>query len=140
VSSAAVTVEQRIVGAIGAGLLIFIGVGKDDTVNDANFLAEKIVNLRIFSDRDGKLNNSVKELGLAILVVSQFTLYADCRKGRRPFFGEAASPAKGEELYEFFCREVEKFGIPVARGIFRSHMRVELCNDGPVTIVLDSGN
>lgn len=138
VSRASVRVEGRTAGEIGAGLVIFVGVGIEDMAADGCHLAEKIVNLRIFADTAGKLNFSVKDQGLSLLVVSQFTLYADCRKGRRPFFGTAASPQKAEELYQIFCSELRRAGLKVEQGVFQSHMQVELVNDGPLTIWLDS--
>lgn len=125
-------------GEIGPGLVVLLGVGAADSAEDASYLAEKVVNLRIFGDNAGKLNCSALELGLPLLIVSQFTLYGDCRKGRRPSFSEAAPPELGESLYEFFCSEVEKYGLRVEKGRFRSHMVVEIINDGPVTILLDS--
>lgn len=133
-----VVVESETIGEIGPGLVVLLGVGIGDCEEDARYLAEKIVNLRIFADDDGKLNCSLQDLRLPMLVVSQFTLYGDCRKGRRPSFTQAAPPETGEMLYEAFCREVEKYRITVAKGRFRSHMVVEIINDGPVTIILDS--
>ncbi|HYH03559.1 MAG TPA: D-aminoacyl-tRNA deacylase [Bacillota bacterium] len=138
VSEARVTVSGAQIGAIGAGLLIFAGVGQDDGQADAEVLAEKAVNLRIFADADGKMNLSAKDLDLPVLVVSQFTLYADCSQGRRPFFGAAAEPGMGERLFEYFCDAVSRKGLLVQKGQFRSHMEVQLVNDGPVTIILDS--
>lgn len=133
-----VIVESETIGEIGPGLVVLLGVGIGDCEEDAHYLAEKIINLRIFSDDDGKLNCSLQDLRLPMLVVSQFTLYGDCRKGRRPSFTQAAPPETGEKLYETFCREVEKYRLTVAKGRFRSHMVVEIINDGPVTIMLDS--
>jgi D-tyrosyl-tRNA(Tyr) deacylase len=133
-----VTVENEVTGEIGAGLLVLLGVGNEDGEADAQYLAEKIVNLRIFSDSGGKMNCSALELGLPILAVSQFTLYGDCRKGRRPDFTGAGTPEIAEKLYETFCEAVMKFGLKVAKGRFRSHMMVEIVNDGPVTMLLDS--
>lgn len=138
VTYARVRVDGKIVGEIGSGLMVLLGVGPEDNEADATYLAEKVANLRIFSDDDGKMNRSAKDLNLQVLVVSQFTLYADCRRGRRPFFGEAAPPDIAEELYLFFCATLERIGLKVARGIFQAHMQIELCNDGPVTIWLDS--
>ena len=138
VLSGKVTVTDEVVGEIGPGLVVLLGVGTGDTEQDAVYLAEKIVNLRIFSDLEGKMNLSALELGLPLLVVSQFTLYGDCRKGSRPNFTEAAPPEIGEKLYEIFCAAVAKCGIYVAKGRFRSHMNVEINNDGPVTLILDS--
>jgi D-tyrosyl-tRNA(Tyr) deacylase len=133
-----VVVESETIGEIGPGLVVLLGVGIGDCEEDARYLAEKTVNLRIFADDDGKLNCSLQELRLPMLVVSQFTLYGDCRKGRRPSFTQAAPPETGEMLYETFCREVEKYRLTVAKGRFRSHMVVEIINDGPVTFILDS--
>lgn len=133
-----VVVDSETIGEIGPGLVVLLGVGIGDCEEDARYLAEKIVNLRIFADDDGKLNCSLQDLRLPMLVVSQFTLYGDCRKGRRPSFTQAAPPETGEMLYEIFCREVEKYRLTVAKGRFRSHMVVEIINDGPVTIILDS--
>lgn len=138
VLSGKVTVSGEIVGEIGPGLVVLLGVGIGDTEQDAVYLADKIVNLRIFNDPAGKLNCSALELGLPLLIVSQFTLYGDCRKGRRPNFSEAAPPDLGEKLYEFFCNEVANYGLITAKGRFRSHMNVEINNDGPVTIIIDS--
>ena len=133
-----VSVEGEIIGQIGPGLVVLLGVGEEDGPPDAQYLAEKVANLRIFDDEEGKLNYSIGDLGLPALVVSQFTLYGDCRKGRRPSFSQAAPPETGENLYETFCLEMEHSGIQVAKGRFRSHMVVEIVNDGPVTILLDS--
>ena len=133
-----VTVENEIIGEIGAGLLVLLGVGNEDQLEDAVYLADKVANLRIFSDLDGKMNCSALELGLPVLAVSQFTLYGDARKGRRPDFTIAASPEIAETYYETFCERIAGMGLPIAKGRFRSHMKVELVNDGPVTILLDS--
>jgi len=138
VSRAKVSVGTETVGEIGPGLTVLLGVGVGDTEADLRYLADKVVNLRIFEDDSGKLNLSALDLRLPVLVVSQFTLYGDCRKGRRPSFTEAAPPEISEPLYEEFCREIENYGLQVAKGRFRSHMVVEIFNDGPVTIVLDS--
>ncbi len=138
VTEASVTVDGELVGSIGSGLLVLLGVGNDDTEAEASYLAEKIVNLRIFEDEEGKLNRSLSELGLSMLIVSQFTLWADCRKGRRPSFGRAASPDRAEQLYQSFIRHVTATGTPVATGRFQAMMKVHLVNDGPVTILLDS--
>lgn len=133
-----VSVEDEIIGEIGPGLVVLLGVGNGDSRSDAQYLAEKVANLRIFDDEEGKLNYSIRDLGLPVLAVSQFTLYGDCRKGRRPSFGQAAPPETGENLYKLFCLEMEQYGIQVAKGRFRSHMVVEIVNDGPVTMLLDS--
>ncbi len=138
VSQAQVTVGQEICGQIGRGLLVLLGVAGDDTPEDARQLAEKIVGLRIFDDQQGKMNLALGDVGGALLVVSQFTLLGDCRKGRRPSFVAAAPPELAEALYERFVAAVIEQGIPVATGKFRQHMRVSLTNDGPVTLLLDS--
>lgn len=134
----AVTVDRQIVGEIGHGLVVFLGVGRGDTAQEAEYLADKVANLRIFEDAGGKMNLSVRETGGEILSVSQFTLYGDCRKGRRPNFMEAAPPEEAMHLYEVFNGTLEKLGLKVARGYFRAHMMVEIINDGPVTMLLDS--
>ncbi len=139
VSRASVTVEGEVVGSIGRGFLILLGVTHDDALGDAEYLAEKLVGLRAFEDEAGKINVSLAEAGGACLVVSQFTLYGDCRKGRRPSFVAAAGPEQAERLYETFVGAVRVRGITVATGRFRAHMEVELVNDGPVTLLLDSG-
>lgn len=133
-----VTVAGDTVGEIGPGLVVFLGVGNDDSAADCVYLAQKIVNLRIFEDEAGKLNISALERKLPFLIVSQFTLFGDCRNGRRPSFTGAAPPETGENLYEVFCAEVAKHGLQVAKGRFRAHMLVEIVNDGPVTILVDS--
>ncbi|MDA7980887.1 MAG: D-aminoacyl-tRNA deacylase [Pirellulales bacterium] len=138
VSSASVTVDGEIVGQIGKGLLILIGVGQGDTKADANFLAEKITGLRVFEDEAGKMNLALGDVGGEMLVVSQFTLLGDCRKGRRPSFIGAAPPEEANALYEYFCQRVRDQGVTVATGRFRAHMDVALVNDGPVTILVDS--
>ncbi|QDU98449.1 D-aminoacyl-tRNA deacylase [Lignipirellula cremea] len=138
VTQASVEVDGQIVGAIEDGLLVLLGVGQGDADADAVFLANKIVGLRIFEDDAGKMNRSLSETGGAVLAVSQFTLYGDCRKGRRPSFIQAASPEQGEQLYEAFVAAVAAAGIRVATGRFRTHMKVALVNDGPVTLWLDT--
>lgn len=138
VSQASVTVEGELVGEIARGLLVLLGVTSDDTADDARHLADKICGLRIFEDADEKMNQSLEDIGGAMLVVSQFTLYGDCRKGRRPSFTQAAPPAQAEELYNTFIAGVGMKGIKVATGRFRAHMNVALVNDGPVTLLLDS--
>lgn len=140
VSSARVTLQEQAgkeTGRIGQGLVVLLGVGKQDGPEDAKWLAEKIVNLRIFSDEAGKMNLCVQDIGGAILAVSQFTLYADCRRGRRPGFEQAAPPAEADRLYQLFVSELEK-SVPVACGVFQTDMLVEINNDGPVTMLLDS--
>ena len=139
VSRAKVTLVEsgQITGEIGPGLLVLLGIHENDTETEAKFLAGKIASLRVFEDAAGKMNLGVKDIGGKILVVSQFTLYGDCRKGRRPSFVEAARPEKAIPLYEFFVKEVREQGIEVATGEFQQNMAVELVNDGPVTLILD---
>lgn len=137
VSRAKVTVDGEITGAIGQGLLVLLGVGTGDIAADATYLLDKIVNLRIFNDEDGKMNRSVIDVSGGLLVVSQFTLYADTRKGRRPSYIGAAPPEDANRLYEFFV-ESARGHVRVATGRFQAMMDVELVNDGPVTIILDS--
>ena len=129
--------EQE-VGRLARGLLIYLGVAKDDTEKDAQYLAEKISNLRIFLDDSGKMNLSIVDLGLSAMVVSQFTLFADTRRGRRPSFDQAAENELAERLYDSFCASVRSLGVAVATGRFRSTMRVRYANEGPITILLDS--
>lgn len=138
VSRAQVRVEDAPVGAIGPGLLVLLGVGQDDSAEDARFLAEKIAQLRIFSDAEGKFNLSALDVGGAVLVVSQFTLFAETRRGRRPSFVSAAPPQVAEPLVERFMDVMRASGLTVASGRFGAHMEVELVNDGPVTILLDT--
>lgn len=138
VSSASVTVDGRIAGAIGPGLMILLGVEKGDGEEDALFLAKKTAGLRIFEDEEGKMNLAVGEAGGAVLVVSQFTLLADCRKGRRPGFSQAAPPQEADALYRRFVELLRKEGLEVATGVFQAMMNVQLINNGPVTMLLDS--
>jgi D-tyrosyl-tRNA(Tyr) deacylase len=138
VKSSSVTVGDETVGKIDSGLLVLLGVAKPDQSADADFLAEKIVNLRIFEDEQGKMNRSLIDIGGEMLVVSQFTLLGDCRKGRRPSFIDAAGPDKANELYEYFVAQVRKTSVHVATGRFRAMMEVALINDGPVTHILES--
>lgn len=138
---ASVTIDGERVSAIGNGLLILLGVAEGDTRRDAEVLADKIANLRIFSDSDDKMNLSLLTVEGAALVVSQFTLCADCRKGRRPDFFGAAKPDIADELYEYFCERIKNTGVnDVQKGVFGADMKVELLNDGPVTILIDSGD
>ncbi len=137
VSRGAVSVDGRRVGEIGPGLVILVGVGQADTQAQAAWLAEKVANLRIFEDAAGKMNRSVLEAGGSALVVSQFTLYADMTKGRRPAFVDAAAPEVAEPLVEHFARQLAGHGVPVQTGVFRADMLVEIDNDGPVTILLE---
>src|SRR5262245_13357868 len=138
VTEARVDVAGQTVGEIGAGLLVLLGVARDDTAEDAEYLAEKITNLRIFDDEQGKMNRSLLDTGGAMFVVSQFTLYGDVRRGRRPSYSDAAEPEKASELYERFVEIVRGHGIRVETGVFQAMMKVSLTNDGPVTILLDS--
>ena len=138
VSHASVEVEGEITGEIEEGLLVLLGVARDDTEAEADYLAEKITNLRIFNDEQGKMNRSLLDTGGAMLVVSQFTLYRDARRGRRPSYTDAAEPEKANALYQYFVERVRAQSIRVETGVFRAMMKVRLTNDGPVTILLDS--
>jgi D-tyrosyl-tRNA(Tyr) deacylase len=138
VAGAKVEVDGAVVGEIGAGLLVLLGVGKPDTAADADYLAEKIIGLRIFSDSAGKMNLSLGEAGGAMLAVSQFTLYGDCRKGRRPSFDHAAPAEQARALYEHFVAAARALGVRVETGVFQAHMAVSLLNDGPVTLLVES--
>lgn len=138
VSRAKVTINDWVSGEIGLGLLVLLGVGQQDTENDASYLAEKIVGLRIFEDSDGKMNRSVQDVSGSVLVVSQFTLYGDVRRGKRPSFDAAALPVEARRLYEFFVDRVRAAGLRCETGRFQEIMQVELVNEGPVTILLDS--
>lgn len=138
VSRAQVTVEGAVTGQIGLGLLVLLGVGREDSEADAVYLAGKICGLRIFEDDQGKMNRSLQEVGGAVLAVSQFTLYGDVRRGKRPSFDDAAPPEKARQLYEFFVEEIRRTGLRCETGRFQEMMKVELVNEGPVTILLDS--
>jgi D-tyrosyl-tRNA(Tyr) deacylase len=138
VTRGAVKVGSETVGEIGRGFVVLLGVGREDTSEDASYLAEKIVQLRVFEDESGRMNRSVLEYAGAVLVVSQFTLFGDCRKGRRPGFSMAAPPDRAQVLYAELVRRLESLGVSVAQGRFREHMQVEIVNDGPVTLLLDS--
>ncbi len=138
VSQAAVSVEGKLISEIGKGLVVLVGVEQGDSEKDATYLAEKILHLRIFEDEAGKMNLSLLDVHGSLLVVSQFTLLGDCRKGRRPSFTKAAEPELARYLYEFFIEELKRGGLPVATGIFQAHMTVQIFNDGPVTLILDS--
>jgi D-tyrosyl-tRNA(Tyr) deacylase len=138
VSRAKVSVEDAVVGEIGPGLLVLLGVGRGDTETDAAYLAEKIAGLRVFEDADGKMNRSVIDAGGSVLAVSQFTLYGDVRKGKRPSFDNAAPPEEARRLYEFFVERIRAQGMRCETGQFHATMQVELANEGPVTILLDS--
>ncbi len=136
VTKSHVEVGGKIVGAIDQGLLVLLGVGQGDDDRAAAYLAEKIALLRIFSDEQGKMNRSLVDVGGKMLVVSQFTLYGDCRKGRRPSFSSAAAPATADRLYQLFCQEAKQY-VPVETGVFQADMAVQLINDGPVTLIIE---
>jgi D-tyrosyl-tRNA(Tyr) deacylase len=138
VARAEVQVAATTVGTIERGLLVLLGVRESDTQRDVEYLAAKVVTVRIFEDEQGKMNRDVQEVQGAVLVVSQFTLYGDCRKGRRPSFTQAARPEVAQQLYEAFLATVAQHGVPVAHGTFGAHMAVSLVNDGPVTLLLES--
>jgi D-tyrosyl-tRNA(Tyr) deacylase len=138
VSRAQVVIDGEITGQIGLGLLILLGVGHDDSEADANYLAEKIAGLRVFEDERGKMNRSMQDVGGSVLAVSQFTLYGDVRRGKRPSFDSAAPPEKARHLYEFFVEQIRAAGLRCEAGRFQDTMKVELVNEGPVTILLDS--
>ena len=138
VSSASVCLEGEKVSSIDQGLLVLLGVSGKDTAADAEWLVEKIVNLRVFEDEERKLNRSLLDVGGKLLVVSQFTLYGNCRKGRRPSFVEAAPPEVADALYNVFVTKAKERNIPVQTGVFQAHMMVELVNDGPVTLIIDT--
>ena len=137
-SRASVSIDGKLIASISRGLLVLLGVGKDDTEADALYLAKKTANLRIFEDDDGKINLSVLDIGAEILAVSQFTLFGDCRKGRRPSFAGAGDPERAQALYEAYTDNLAGMGLVVKTGVFRAFMEVELNNYGPVTILLDS--
>ena len=139
VTQARVLVDDIAVGELGGGLLVLLGVAKSDTAADAEFLVEKILNLRVFEDADGKMNRSLLDTGGSLLTVSQFTLYGDCRKGRRPSFDAAAPPEQARALYEAFVEIARRSPLRVETGVFRAHMDVSLVNDGPVTLMLETG-
>lgn len=138
VSHASVTVAGEVTGRIDRGLMVLLGVAEGDTRKDLQYIIDKVVGLRVFEDAEGKMNLSVKDVGGKILAVSQFTLYGDCRHGKRPSFTTAAKPEVANELYEEFVAGCQAAGVEVETGRFRTHMLVDLCNDGPVTILLDS--
>lgn len=138
VKRARVRADGKTVGEIGRGLLVLLGVGRDDSEEDARYIADKLSYLRIFEDAEGKMNLSVRDIGGSVLVVSQFTLFADCRKGRRPSFVEAGDPEQAQRLYEQVIEMLRQSGVPTSEGTFQAMMEVELINDGPVTIMLDS--
>ena len=138
VSSASVTIDGEVTGKIGQGFLILLGVGPEDTPEHCRYLAEKALGLRVFEDENEKMNLSLSDVGGQVLVVSQFTLYGNCRKGRRPSFAGAADPELGNRLYEQFLAECEKLGFPPQHGTFGAHMKVASVNDGPVTMIVDT--
>jgi D-tyrosyl-tRNA(Tyr) deacylase len=138
VTEARVEVEGRVAGAIGSGLLVLLGIARDDTAADAEYLADKVIGLRIFGDEAGKMNYSVVQAGGSLLVISQFTLYGDCRRGRRPSFDLAAPPEQARALYEYFLDACRRSKVPVQTGVFQAHMSVHLVNDGPVTVICES--
>lgn len=138
VTDARVEVEGEVTGSIGRGLLVFLGIARTDTAQDADYLLEKLLGLRIFPDHAGKMNRNVVEAGGGLLIISQFTLYGDCRRGRRPSFDRAAAPPQARALYDYFVEGARRRPAPVATGEFQASMQVALTNDGPVTIMLDS--
>ena len=138
VREAHVTVNNGTAGSIRSGLLVFLGVSRTDTVEDADYLTGKLLGLRIFPDEDGKMNRNVREAGGSLLIVSQFTLYGDCRKGRRPSFDQAAPPEQAQYLYNYFVASAKRGPVPVETGVFQAMMQVHIVNDGPVTILIDS--
>ena len=138
VKSASVSIDGQVVGSIGKGFLILLGVGPNDTEKECRYLAEKALGLRVFEDENGKMNLGLEQVGGQVLVVSQFTLYGNCRKGRRPSFTEAAPPDLGNRLYERFLKDCEELGYPPQHGRFGADMQVESVNDGPVTLILDT--
>jgi D-tyrosyl-tRNA(Tyr) deacylase len=138
VREARVTVNDGVTGSIRAGLLVFLGVSRTDTVEDADYLTGKLLGLRIFPDEEGKMNRNVQEADGSLLIVSQFTLYGDCRKGRRPSFDQAAPPDQAQDLYNYFVESAKRGPVPVETGVFQAIMQVHIVNDGPVTILIDS--
>jgi len=138
VSEARVTVESSTIGSIRIGLLVFVGISRQDSVADADYAVQKMVGLRIFPDAAGKMNCTVEEAGGSLLLVSQFTLYGDCRKGKRPSFDRAAPPAEAQTLYNYFVQAARRSPVPVETGVFQAEMKVQLVNEGPVTIWIDT--
>lgn len=138
VSEASVTVDEIITGSIGTGLVVLLGIGRGDMEEDANYLLDKLLGLRIFPDENGKMNRNIQEARGSLLIVSQFTLYADCRRGRRPSFDPAAPPDQAQALYTYFLKAARRGPVPVESGVFQAAMRVRLINEGPVTIWIDS--
>ena len=139
VKNAKVEVENKVVGKIGTGYMVLIGIGPEDSEKEADYLAKKLINLRVFEDEKGKMNLNIKQVGGELLIISQFTLYADCSHGNRPSFIGAAKPEKANELYEYFCKKCSE-EVHVEKGIFGAHMEVSLQNSGPVTIELENYN
>lgn len=137
VLQASVSIDDQLISEIGKGLLILLGIGQEDDGSQMEWLAKKVVEMRIFEDKEGKMNESLLDIAGEILLVSQFTLFADCRKGRRPGFSDAANPEKADLMYEKFAEILSSYGIPVKTGKFGAHMQVSLLNDGPVTIILE---
>jgi D-tyrosyl-tRNA(Tyr) deacylase len=140
VLKASVLVHDITVGSIGPGLLAFLGVGREDTSEDADYLIDKVLHLRVFPDESYKMNRNVAEAGGALLIISQFTLYGDCRRGRRPSFDLAAPPQQAQALYDYFVEQARRSSVPVQTGVFQAMMEVHLVNDGPVTILMDSAD
>ena len=140
VKEAHVTVDQSTKGSIRTGLLAFVGISRSDTTADADYLVEKLLGLRIFPDENGKMNQNVQQAGGSLLLVSQFTLYGDCRRGRRPSFDQAAPPEEAQALYNYFAGAAKRGPVPVETGVFQAMMDVHLVNDGPVTILIDSAD
>jgi D-tyrosyl-tRNA(Tyr) deacylase len=138
VSEAKVSVDSSTIGSIRIGLLVFVGISREDSFADADYALQKVTGLRIFPDGDGKMNCTVQEAGGSLLVISQFTLYGDCRKGRRPSFDRAAPPAAAQDLYKYFVEAARRGPIPVETGMFQAEMKVQLVNEGPVTIWIDT--
>ena len=138
VTEARVTVSNGTAGSIRTGLLVFLGVSRTDTVEDADYLTGKLLGLRIFPDEDGKMNRNLQQAGGSLLIVSQFTLYGDCRKGRRPSFDRAAPPEQAQDLYNYFVESAKRGPVPVETGVFQAMMQVHIVNDGPATILMDS--
>ena len=139
VKEASVRVNDDVTGAIRTGLLVFVGIARTDTHEDADYLVDKLIGLRVFPDENGKMNRNVVEARGSVLVVSQFTLYGDCRRGKRPSFDEAAPPDEAIALYRYFLGQIRRGPVPVESGVFQASMQVHLVNDGPVTILIDSG-
>lgn len=139
VKEASVRVNDDVTGAIRTGLLVFVGIARTDTHEDVDYLVDKLIGLRVFPDENGKMNRNVVEARGSVLVVSQFTLYGDCRRGKRPSFDEAAPPDEAIALYSYFLEQIRRGPVPVESGVFQASMQVHLVNDGPVTILIDSG-